>query len=124
RRRCSNFVPRISAIWRIARRFRSAGRNRLPGGAALRDVGVIPRRVLAVIPVLRRIGLAVIVGAVIGIVLAVVEPAIPAPAAAEPAAAEPAPVEPAAVEAAAMEAAAAEAATMHPAAPAVTTATT
>src|SRR6266567_2948013 len=46
---------------------RSAGRNRLPIGGALLDVGVIAGGVLAVVPVLRRRRLAVAGGAIIGV---------------------------------------------------------
>ena len=51
-----------------ASRHRLAGGNRLPAGAALLDVGVIARRVLAVVPVLRGV-------AVIGVAVVIAPPA-------------------------------------------------
>src|SRR5229473_637254 len=76
-----------------AQRTRSASRNRLPIGAALLDVGVIAGGVLAVVPVLGRMRLAVAGGAVIGVpvvVTVIIVRSVPsrsaAPRAVEPAA--------------------------------------
>src|ERR1700680_2493986 len=101
--------PRRRGERRRQRYHWSAGRNRLPIGGALLNVGIITRRVLAVVPILGRIGLAITVRTVvIGVVIAVVEPTIPAKAA-EPAV-EVVPVEPTTVEASPVNPAAVEAA--------------
>src|SRR5713226_1138642 len=126
-----------------AQRTRSASRNRLPIGAALLDVGVIAGGVLAVVPVLGRMRLAVAGGAVIGVpvvVTVIIVRSVPsrsaAPRAVEPAAlpkavtaAEMRAVKPASAASAhcvGVKAATAEPATMEPAAaaeaPAVTAA--
>src|SRR5216684_2032400 len=116
-----------------AQRTRSAGRNRLPIGAALLDVGVIAGGVLAVVPVLGRMRLAVAGGAVIGVpvvVTVIIVRGVPsrsaAPRAVEPAAlpkavtaAEMRAVKPASAASAhcvGVKAATAEPATMEPAA--------
>src|SRR5216683_204314 len=104
-----------------AQRTRSAGRNRLPIGAALLDVGVIAGWVLAVVPVLGRMRFAVAGGAVIGVpvvVTVIIVRSVPSRSAA-PRAVEPAAL-PKAVTAAEMRAmeAAAEAPAVTAAAPA------